>query len=116
MDVSCIQEYPNTRRFPISDEAFNTLKASIRQHGQLEPILVNEENGQYCAYTGHNRIRAIRELVEDEGIALGEAGRRRVMAVKRKADGFTQFTLSIVENAHRANTSAIDDAYNIQRL
>jgi ParB/RepB/Spo0J family partition protein len=64
-----VREVSNIRQ-TYRQEALDDLAESIRVHGQLEPILVYEEEGQYCGQycliTGHRRFRAMGQLGKTE--------------------------------------------------
>src|SRR4051794_16003417 len=52
-------------RMPLSSEALESLREKIREHGQLNPILVRPHpkiEGRYQVAFGHRRLRAVKEI------------------------------------------------------
>jgi ParB/RepB/Spo0J family partition protein len=60
------KDIDNTKYQPrsaINEEKFNALKESIEQtKGNIEPILVTQENGKFVTIAGHRRVQACQEL------------------------------------------------------
>jgi len=63
--IGQVSEVSNIRQ-SYDSGALEELAESIHIHGQLEPILVYEEEGRYCIITGHRRVRAMRWLERGE--------------------------------------------------
>jgi ParB family chromosome partitioning protein len=55
-------EYGDTQPYDIDEEKVEALAASMKENGQLEPIVVRElKDGKYQILAGHHRIRACRK-------------------------------------------------------
>lgn len=52
-----------------NQEEFEKLKASIRELGVLEPLLAHRDGDAVVLTSGHNRLRAVMELIE-EGVSI----------------------------------------------
>ncbi|HEX8025679.1 MAG TPA: ParB/RepB/Spo0J family partition protein, partial [Candidatus Limnocylindrales bacterium] len=92
---------PNPRqpRERMDDAALETLAASIREHGVIQPILVVETIDGYQLVAGERRVRAARM-----------AGLDRVPAVVRQLADHQQLELALVENLQREDLDPIESA------
>jgi ParB/RepB/Spo0J family partition protein len=87
------------------------LKASILEHGQLEPVAVRNEGNKPVLVMGFSRWRAIAELNQeypDKQIKL--------QAVYIRCDEVGGLLLNHEENRRRNQTTALDDAHLFARL
>lgn len=103
-----IRPNPYQPRRDVEPEALEELKASIRQAGLLQPVVVRPgPNGgdSYELIAGERRLRACKEL-----------GWERIPAVKRDADDRTLLTLALIENLQRDDLSPVDEARGYERL
>ncbi len=97
-------EYQPRARF--DEEALVSLTDSIRELGVLQPILVRPAGeGQYELIAGERRWRAARR-----------AGLPTVPAVVREADDQSSLEHAIVENLHREDLNALEEAAAFQQL
>ena len=87
------------------EKELNLLADSIRQHGVLEPILVRPVSNKFEIIAGERRYKAS---------AL--AGLTKIPALVRQMDDKQSSIAAYIENSHRSNTSAIEDAKTIDRL
>ena len=87
------------------EKELNILADSIRQHGVLEPILVRPVSNKFEIIAGERRYKAS---------AL--AGLTKIPALVRQMDDKQSSIAAYIENFHRSNTSAIEDAKTIDRL
>jgi ParB family chromosome partitioning protein len=87
--------------------ALEELKASIRQAGLLQPVVVRgaREGTGYELIAGERRLRACQAL-----------GWERIPAVKREVDDRTVLTLALIENLQRDDLSPVDEARGYERL
>lgn len=93
-------------RRSFNEEEMAELTESVRAHGILQPILVNEEiNGHYEIVAGERRYRAARAA----GLAV-------VPAIVRPTPEKEKLEIAIIENVQRADLNAIDEAFAYQRL
>jgi ParB family chromosome partitioning protein len=97
VDVSCVED----RLTDLNDPEFQTLKESLRTHGQEVPILVRPHPTRSSAYQaayGHRRLRAAQEL----GI--------KIKAVVRNLDDRQLIIAQGIENSARRDLSFIERA------
>ena len=88
---------PRQRMDPIELES---LAASIREHGVLQPILVTETLDGYQLVAGERRFRASQQ-----------AGLERIPAVIRQLADRDQLELALVENLQRADLGPMEEAH-----
>ncbi len=104
--VSAIEpnEYQPRARF--DEEALVSLTDSVRELGVLQPILVRErEDGGYELIAGERRWRAAKR-----------AGLPDIPAVIRRIDDQTSLEHAVVENLHREDLNALEEAAAYQQL
>jgi ParB family chromosome partitioning protein len=94
-------------RQAFDDEALGSLTASIRELGVLQPILVRpaDDDGSYELIAGERRWRAARR-----------AGLDRIPAIIRVADDVASLEQAVVENLHRTDLNAMEEAAAYQQL
>ncbi len=99
----------NTRqpRTYFDPEALEDLKASILEHGLLQPLVVIEKGrGQYELIAGERRLRASRAL-----------GLERIPVIVRPyTDDQKKLELALIENIQRENLNAVEEARAYQAL
>jgi ParB family chromosome partitioning protein len=100
-----IRENPRQPRLRMADDALETLAASIREHGVIQPILVTETLDGYQLVAGERRVRAARM-----------AGLERVPAVVRQLADREQLELALVENLQREDLDPIEAARAYRQL
>jgi ParB family chromosome partitioning protein len=82
-----------------------SLAASIREHGVLQPILVTETLDGYQLVAGERRFRASQQ-----------AGLERIPAVIRQLADRDQLELALVENLQRADLGPMEEAHAYHSL
>ena len=101
--ISANNYQPRTR---FEEEALVALTDSIRELGVLQPVLVRAvDEGQYELIAGERRWRAARR-----------AGLPTIPAVVREADDRSSLEQAIVENLHREDLNALEEAAAFQQL
>jgi ParB family chromosome partitioning protein len=100
-----IRPNPFQPRQDVDPAALEELKASIRQAGLLQPIVVRPKGAGYELIAGERRLRACQAL-----------GWERIPAVKREVDDRTALTLALIENLQRDDLSPVDEARGYERL
>jgi ParB family chromosome partitioning protein len=102
-----IRPNPFQPRQDVDPAALEELKASIRQAGLLQPVVVRPtpDGGGYELIAGERRLRACQAL-----------GWERIPAVKREVDDRTALTLALIENLQRDDLSPVDEARGYERL
>jgi len=106
--IADIRPNPFQPRQDVDPAALEELKASIRQAGLLQPVVVRPipgGDGGYELIAGERRLRACQGL-----------GWERIPAVKREVDDRTVLTLALIENLQRDDLSPVDEARGYERL
>jgi ParB family chromosome partitioning protein len=107
--VGAIVPNPNQPRVHFDEESLADLAASIREIGVLQPILLRvvdgEGNGQFELIAGERRWRAARR-----------AGLATVPAIVRSTDELASVEQALVENLHRQDLTALEEAAAFQQL
>jgi len=99
-----INQYQPRRHF--DEEELVSLTASVREIGVLQPILVRlKPEGGYELIAGERRWRAAKR-----------AGLDRIPAVVRKIEDQAALEQAVVENLHRADLNALEEAHAYQQL
>ena len=97
IDIEPNREQPRTS---FDAEPLESLAESIRQHGVIQPILVQrQDNGRYTIIAGERRWRAARI-----------AGLRTIPAVVRNDDTSNVMELALIENLQREDLNPLDEA------
>lgn len=106
LPLAQIRPNPYQPRKDVDPVALEELKASIRQAGLLQPVVVRTaKDGGYELIAGERRLRACQAL-----------GWERIPAVKRDVDDRTVLTLALIENLQRDDLSPVDEARGYDRL
>lgn len=88
------------------DEAtLDSLTASVRELGVLQPLLVRREGTGYELIAGERRWRAAKR-----------AGLQDVPVIVREADDMASLEQALVENLHRQDLNALEEAAAYQQL
>ncbi len=105
--VADITPNPNQPRVRFDEESLAELTASIQQIGVLQPILVRpaESGTGYELVAGERRWRA-----------AGRAGLATIPAVVRFTDDIGSVEQALVENLHRQDLTALEEAAAYQQL
>jgi ParB family chromosome partitioning protein len=106
LPVTAIEPNPNQPRIHFDEESLADLAASIRELGVLQPILVRgAEPGRYRLIAGERRWRAARR-----------AGFDTIPAIIRETDDVGAIEQALVENLHRQDLTALEEAAAYQQL
>jgi ParB family chromosome partitioning protein len=100
-----IRPNPRQPRQRMDPTELDSLAASIREHGVLQPILVTETIDGYQLVAGERRFRASQR-----------AGLERIPAVIRQLADRDQLELALVENLQRADLGPMEEAHAYQAL
>lgn len=100
-----IRANPRQPRLRMDDAALETLAASIREHGVIQPVLVTEIVDGYQLVAGERRVRAARV-----------AGLERIPAVIRQLADREQLELALVENLQREDLDPLESARAYRQL
>lgn len=106
LPIGSIEPNPHQPRVHFDEEALVELAASIRSLGVLQPILVRPLGGErFQLIAGERRWRAARR-----------AGLDTVPAIVREVDELGSVEQALVENLHRQDLSALEEAAAYQQL
>ncbi len=99
-----IDANPFQPRRQFSDAELDSLAESIKEHQQLQPILVRKIGERYQLISGERRLRA-----------TIRAGIAKIRAEVREADDRMVAELAIIENLQRKDLNAIEKAMSFKR-
>ena len=105
VSVSDVSPNPNQPRLHFDEESLAELTASIQQIGVLQPILVRPTESGFELIAGERRLRA-----------AGRAGLVTIPAIVRSADNLASIEQALVENLHRQDLTALEEAAAFQQL
>jgi ParB family chromosome partitioning protein len=110
LELNSIIPNPQQPRAVFEPEAFAELVHSVREFGVLQPIVVRplgEQDGKptYELIMGERRLRASKE-----------AGKTHIPAVIRETADDNMLRDALLENIHRANLNALEEASAYQQL
>ena len=103
--IGSIVPNPNQPRVHFDEAALEDLAKSIRAIGVLQPILVRPSNGGYELIAGERRWRA-----------ATSAGLTEIPAVVKVADDMSSTEQALVENLHRQDLTALEEAAAYRQL
>ena len=96
---------PHQPRTQFDDQAIETLAASLKAQGAIQPILVRRIGGQYELVAGERRLRAAHA-----------AGLKSLPAVVRDLSDDEAATITLIENIQREDLNPIDEAQALRGL
>jgi ParB family chromosome partitioning protein len=106
LPLNKISANPDQPRKNFDEDELQELADSIKQHGVIQPILVEEEDdGSYTIITGERRSRAARM-----------AGLSEIPAIIRKFSDEQRIAVALVENIQRADLNPIEEASAYRHL
>lgn len=106
IDINKIKPNPNQPRKNFDQDALNELAASIKVHGIVQPIVLNQQpDGQYLIIAGERRWRA-----------ANICGLKTVPAVIKNYTDKQIKEISIIENLQREDLNPIEAARAIKEL
>jgi ParB family chromosome partitioning protein len=104
--LDSLKANPDQPRKIFNDEELAELADSIREHGVIQPIIVEEaDDGSYIIVAGERRTRAAKN-----------AGLNEIPAIIRKYNDEKRMVVSIIENVQRADLNPIEEAAAYKRL
>jgi ParB family chromosome partitioning protein len=104
--ISSVKPMTNQPRKHFKPEELEELAASIKEHGILQPLLVNEKpDGGYELIAGERRYRAAKI------VGLGT-----VPVVVKKLENQQKLEIALIENIQRQDLNALEEAFAYQRL
>ena len=106
LPVASIEPNPHQPRSSFDEDTLSELTASIREVGVLQPVLVRPlEGGQFQLIAGERRWRACHR-----------AGFDTIPAIVRQTDDLAVVEQALIENLHRQDLNALDEAAGFQQL
>lgn len=106
VDVSKLKPNPFQPRTEFNDEALEELAESIKLHGVIQPILVEDAgDGTYYIIAGERRTRAAKL-----------AGLEQIPVVFNTFSDEKKLEVALIENIQRENLNPIDEARAYQQL
>ena len=106
LPVTSVRPNPDQPREHFDEEALASLSASIRELGVLQPVLVKQAvDGSYELIAGERRLRAAKR-----------AGLTTIPAIVREADRVASLEQALVENLHRQDLNALEEAAAYSQL
>lgn len=97
---------PQQPRLHFDEDTLSSLTASVRELGVLQPVLVRPaDDGTYELIAGERRWRAARQ-----------AGLTTIPCIVRRADDLASLEAAVVENLHRQDLNALEEAAAYQQL
>jgi ParB family chromosome partitioning protein len=106
LPLASIEPNPNQPRTVFDEDTLAGLAASIVELGVLQPVLVRATGDErYQLIAGERRWRAAKR-----------AGLQTIPAIVRTVDDITSVEQALVENLHRADLNALDEAAAYQQL
>lgn len=104
--VGSISPNPNQPRVHFDEASLNELTASVRELGVLQPVLVRMvDGGRYQLIAGERRWRAAQR-----------AGLELIPVIVRETDDLSSVEQALVENLHRQDLTALEEAAAYQQL
>ncbi|MFM8893846.1 MAG: ParB/RepB/Spo0J family partition protein [Actinomycetales bacterium] len=103
--IRSIVPNPNQPRVHFDEAALEDLAKSIKAIGVLQPILVRPSNGGYELIAGERRWRA-----------ATSAGLTEIPAVVKVTDDMSSTEQALVENLHRQDLTALEEAAAYRQL
>ncbi len=103
--IERIRANPYQPRTTFDQEALESLARSIGELGVLQPLLVRREEDHFALIAGERRLRAAQL-----------AGLVRVPVVLRHGDDKARLEEALVENLHRQDLNALEEAAAYQQL
>lgn len=105
VDIALLLANPHQPRKAFCQAALDELAASIKEHGILQPILVYKKLDKYIIIAGERRFRAAQSL-----------GMTKIPIILKEATEKQQKEWALIENLHREDLNAIEEAEAIYSL
>mgnify|MGYP001066700813 FL=1 len=103
--VDAIEANPYQPRQDITESDLEDMVNSVREQGIVTPLLVSRTDTGYQLIAGERRWRAAQK-----------AGLERVPVVVREVTSYESLELALIENIHRKDLNAVEEALAYKRL
>lgn len=105
MNISKVEPNREQPRKNFNEDALQELSESIKQHGILEPLLVQKRDGYYEIIAGERRWRA-----------ANLAGMKEVPVIIKELTELEIVEIALIENLQREDLNPIEEAMAYKRL
>jgi len=105
IDIGLIRPNPENPRKKFDRTAIEELAQTIKQHGLLQPILVQKTGEGYTVISGERRLRSLMSL-----------GHPKVPCIVKELDRKNKLEVSLIENIQREELDAIEEAGVYKKL
>ncbi len=105
MDINAIEPNKLQPRKNFDQDALEELADSIKQHGIIQPIVVQKKGKMHEIIAGERRWRAARL-----------AGLKKVPVIEKEYTDEEVFEIALIENIQRADLNPIEEAQAYKRL
>ncbi len=105
--VEKVCKYKKQPRQNFDNDALKQLIASIKEIGQLQPIIVQKQGNNYMLIAGERRLRAVKRIGEKEIAA---------MIIDKELNDFTIQQMQLVENLQRQDLNPMERAVFINNF
>lgn len=99
VDIDRVRPNPRQPREQFKEEALDSMVASLRERGMLQPLVVREQDDGYQIIAGERRWRAAQR-----------AGWHRVPVIVREATTVEALELALIENVQREDLNPLEEA------
>ena len=105
IDIDKVYANPNQPRKNFDKESLNELAESIRLHGLIQPIIVNQMDNGYMIIAGERRFRACKLC-----------GLKQIDAIVKQYPNKLVAEIAIIENLQREDLNPVEVAKGIKQL
>ena len=105
IDINKVYANPNQPRKNFDKESLNELAESIRLHGLIQPIIVNQMEDGYMIIAGERRFRACKLC-----------GLKEIDAIVKQYSNKLVAEIAIIENLQREDLNPVEVAKGIKQL
>lgn len=105
IEISRIVPNVHQPRFDFNEEKLAELANSIKHHGIIQPLVVNQKGEQFEIIAGERRFQAAKI-----------AGLNKVPVIVREAEEKEKLELAIVENVQRHDLNSLEEAKAYKKL
>lgn len=99
ISLSDVVPNPDQPRRNFDEQALEEMAQSIKEHGVIQPIVVNPVDGKYQIVAGERRYRS-----------AGRAGLDKIPAIVRTLDDQNVLEISLIENLQRRDLNILETA------
>jgi ParB family chromosome partitioning protein len=105
ISMNLIKANKDQPRKSFDPEKISELAQSIKEHGVIQPIILNKEDDTYIVIAGERRFRAAKSI-----------GLKEIPAVVMNIDNKEVLEISLIENIQREDLNPIEEAIAYKKL